>query len=168
MLKAHHALPTTLPAATVGSVKGGSDVRKPLVFASTAAVVIPVVLAGQASAGFAGKDVLYKSQYANYSETTSSSWASASNETGNNTGANTTYGELLAVSVQCNGYGQNCITHAASRIYPTIYNGSYRTVDAGNPYSFGHTYKACISTKTRFSNTYYNWDYLNQCTQLTT
>lgn len=132
-----------------------------------AVALATLAAANPAHAGYVERLDEYRSQYVHYYETTGSGVAAATNETGNNVGLNAT-AELLAVSVQCNGYGQSCVQHAAKRIYPIILSYSYRTVDAGNPYSAGHTYKACVSTKTSFSNSYYDWNYLNQCTNLTT
>jgi hypothetical protein len=110
---------------------------------------------------------LYRSQTQYYYEHTGTD-ATAHNEVEDQTGYNTTYFENFAGSIQCNGYGQSCITHAAARQYGTLYNGSYREIDAGNPYSFGHTYKACTSHKTQYPDSQYNWTSLDVCTVLTT
>jgi predicted small secreted protein len=148
-------------------VFGGSMPRLRLVSLAMAGIAALTLLAESAWAvGRKTQVVLYNAQSAEYYIDVASSYVNAHDEVHNETGLNTTYFEIYAGSIQCNGYGQNCIVHASTRQYGTLYDTSFREADAGNPYSFGHVYKACVSHKTQYSNSTYNWTYLNQCTAL--
>lgn len=78
---------------------------------------------------------------------------------GNNTGGSRTVDMTVAIQ-QCNGYGQSCGTFAAGGTTYTVGNTGQIDLFTGNPGSFGHTYRTCISDVTQ------TWNLLGQCTNL--